>query len=111
MVKRYRISAPEEDKVFSRFAEAQNNFSFSIRAVVKAFVAKYGYVDATCIDTTTQATKPRASVPEVQSPAQPAAPPAPSHFTPPRVQPVSPSVSQTSVKTDSDGFVDPSDLL
>lgn len=111
MVKRYRISVPEEDKVFSRFAEAQNNFSFSMRAVVKAFVAKYGYVDATCIDTTTQTTTPRAPVPEVQLPAQPAASPAPSRSVSPRVQPVSPSVSQTSVKTDSDGFVDPSDLL
>jgi len=111
LVKRYRISAPEEDKVFSRFAEAQNNFSFSMRAVVKAFVAKYGYVDATCIDTTAQATTPRAPVPEVQSSAQPATPPAPFRSAPPRVQPVSPSAPQTSVKTDSDGFVDPSDLL
>ncbi len=111
MVKRYRISVPEEDKVFSRFAEAQNNFSFSMRAVVKAFVAKYGYVDATCIDTTTQTTPSRAPVPEAHSPAQPVTHATPSYSAPPRVSPVVPSAPQTSVKADSDGFVDPSDLL
>ena len=108
-MKRYRISVPDEDAVFNRFAEAQHNFSFSMRAVVKQFVAEYGYVDATCVDmTSSQSTaKPKAAKTEERQFVQPSQ----NVQVYPTSQPVYAKQQSNQIVPDSDGFIDPNDLL
>lgn len=109
-MKRYRISVPDEDTVVHRFFEAQNNISFSLRMVIRNFVARYGEVDATCVDLQNDVSRSESKSntqevsvspkPEVRQPVVASA-----DYSMPQIK------TPSSVPMDNDGFVDPNDLL
>lgn len=46
---RYRVTVPLRDADVINWMAEQSNVSFSIRTLIKAFVAKYGMTDVTCL--------------------------------------------------------------
>jgi hypothetical protein len=79
-----RFSVPSEDTIVLDWIKKQYNASSSIRALVKAAIAKYGYKDCTCIPEITEASvskqayttetltsMPVINTPQVQAQVQP----------------------------------------
>lgn len=47
-VNQFKVSYPSADKQVSDWINAQHNLSASVRMLIKTYVAKHGFTDATC---------------------------------------------------------------
>lgn len=46
--KRYRFSVPDADESVIEWIQVQSNLSYSVRTLIKDYVSRRGYTDATC---------------------------------------------------------------
>lgn len=118
-LKRFRLNVPEEDESVLKWLAAQRSVSQSLRVVIRAFIQKNGYTDATCL--------PVEQLPPRGRPRGTGANDEEEVLTetvtewPVRTEPVPaarPVVRQDEAKADTgdvsktdDGFVDPEELL
>ena len=69
---RYRFTVPAADSVVNDWIDKQSNIGFSLRTIIRAFVATYGYQDATCLQIGTSSpstVKKRGRPPKTQTSA------------------------------------------
>lgn len=109
--KRYRFTVPLADESVLEWCENQANLSFSLRTLVREYIAKHGMTDATCgevVQAPRRGRPPKEDTESIETVISDTNVPVKEEV---HVE-AKPVVQQTpSVNTDEDGFVDPSDLF
>lgn len=111
--KRYRFTVPLADESVLEWCENQANLSFSLRMLVREYIAKHGMTDATCgevIQAPRRGRPPKEDTESTEITVSDTNVPVKEEAYTEAKPVIQPTVSP-SVNTDEDGFVDPSDLF
>lgn len=111
--KRYRFTVPLADESVLEWCENQANLSFSLRTLVREYIAKHGMTDATCgevVQAPRRGRPPKEDTESIETVISDTNVPVKEEVHM-EAKPVTQPTVLPSVNTDEDGFVDPSDLF